>query len=68
MKKLNKLALLTAMICAGVETPYTKEDKTPQIKRNIIPKGLKPFQYGYTTIYALNQKNADKKAKKLGFL
>jgi len=27
-------------------------------------KGLKPFIYGNKTIYAINKKNADKKAKK----
>ncbi|MGV4419965.1 hypothetical protein ACQ1R0_03800 [Ornithobacterium rhinotracheale] len=56
MSKLDKLALLTAMIYAGVETPYTKEEKMPKEKRNIISKGLKPFQYGDATIHALNQK------------
>lgn len=31
-------------------------------------KGLKEFHYGENNIWAINQKNADKKAKKLGYL
>lgn len=31
-------------------------------------KGLKPFKYGYDVVYALNQKSADKKARKLGYI
>jgi len=31
-------------------------------------KGLKPFKYGNDTVYALNQKTADKKARKLGYI
>lgn len=30
--------------------------------------GLKEFVYGENSVWALNQKNADKKAKKLGYI
>ena len=33
-----------------------------------IKKGLKEFFYDENSVWAINQKNADKKAKKLGYL
>lgn len=36
-----------------------------EIRKN---QGLKEFQYGENTVLALNKKNADKKAKKLGYI
>lgn len=33
-----------------------------------IKNGLKEFKYGTESVWALNQKNADKKAKKLNLL
>ena len=33
-----------------------------------IPKGMKEFFYGKNSVFALNKKNADKKAKNKGYL
>jgi ABC-type Fe3+ transport system substrate-binding protein len=60
--------------------PKTWDDLTDQEKQQLIKawngkqeqrainKGLKKFVYGQVHIFALNQKNADKKAKKLGLI
>ena len=49
------------------DKPKTKKPIKKPIKK-IIPKGLKEFFYGEKVIYALNQKNADRKARKKGYL
>lgn len=33
-----------------------------------IPKGLKPFEFGGEVVYAINRKNAERKAKKQGLI
>jgi len=49
------------------EIEITKRSiKTPEEVNKKL--GLKEFIYGETKIWALNQKNADKKAKKLGLI
>lgn len=72
MKKSNLLAMM-AMMAAMSEssmhnhsTPNESVIKKP--KREIIPKGLTEFFYGENKLYALNKKNADRKARKKGYL
>lgn len=71
MKKRN-LGLMMAMMMATnfgsdpfEEEEIQKEKKPP---KKIIPKGLKEFFYGENSVFALNQKNADKKARKKGYI
>ena len=45
-----------------------KKVKQPKQVKKIIPKGLTEFFYGENSLYALNQKNADRKARKKGYL
>ena len=45
-----------------------KKLKQPRQVKKIIPKGLTEFFYGENKIYALNQKNADRKARNKGYL
>lgn len=70
MKKQNMLAFMTAMQMANdvfnEETLKRPLNKKP--KKKPIPKGLKEFFYGENSLYALNQKNADRKARKKGYL
>lgn len=49
---------------------YEKPEKVkkPKQVKKIIPKGLTEFFYGQNSLYALNQKNADRKARKKGYL
>lgn len=47
---------------------HTVKTQPKKPKQIIIHKGHKAFNYGEKTLYALNQKNADKKAKKLGYI
>ena len=72
MKKQN-MALMMGMMMAMSEssmhnhsTPNDSVIKKP--KKKIIPKGLKEFFYGENSLYALNHKNADRKARKKGYL
>ena len=74
MKKLAFLNLISLFLSAEtLPTPYRSTNKSPVRKdpvlkkpvKKIIPKGLKEFYYGDKIIYALNQKNADRKFKKL---
>ena len=74
--------MMSAGYMAGIERPSRREapEKSEKSVReekkrreekeveNAIKNGLKAFVYGNTTIYALNQKTADKKAKKLGLI
>lgn len=48
--------------------PEISTEETNENKNVIIPNGHKEFNFGGVIIYALNQKNADKKARKLGLL
>ena len=51
----------------NIKIKYKKVYKPRQVKK-IIPKGLSEFFYGTYSLYALNQKNADRKALKKGYL
>ena len=72
IKKSNALAMMTMLAMANdrFRQDIVEEEKqhknTP--KKKIIPKGLKEFFYGQNSLYALNQKNADRKARKKGYL
>ena len=72
-----QLAALSAMNSEGFsfdmeERKYGKErmDATNQKsdKDKAKQKGLKEFDYNGRKIYAINQKNVDKKARKLGYI
>ena len=45
-----------------------RSKRKPLSIKKIIPKGMKEFFYGTKSIHALNQKNADKKARKQGLI
>ena len=71
MKKQNMLGMLAMM--AAMSNPedygtFKQEKKIKKPIKKIIPKGLKEFFYGENSLYALNQKNADRKARKKGYL
>ena len=71
MKKANLLGMMLMMGAMSEHQPhYTESDtfKPKRPKKKIIPKGLKEFFYGANSLYALNQKNADRKATKKGWL
>lgn len=67
MKKINLLGTMAMMIAMSESsiqnhsTPNENVIKRP--KKKIIPKGLTEFFYGENSLYALNKKNADRKAK-----
>ena len=75
MKKINSLAMMS-LLYAATASDMVDEFNHETIKRplnkkpikKIIPKGLKEFFYGENSLYALNQKNADRKARKKGYL
>lgn len=72
MKKSNMLGMLSLMY-AATASPHLENTSEFRPKKNkklkkIIPKGLKEFFYGENSLYALNQKNADRKARKKGYL
>ena len=71
MKKSNMLGMLAMM--AAMSNPedygtFIEEKPIKKPKKEIVPKGLKEFFYGENSLYALNQKNADRKARKKGYL
>ena len=51
-----------------VKTKLSEEDRALKQELIKLNKGLKKFSYGDEYIFALNQKNADRKAKKLGLI
>lgn len=55
--------LITAIPTEMVLSP---EQKLERLKEQNRSKGIKQFFYGEEYVWAINQKNADKKAKKLG--
>lgn len=71
--KMQKLAMiygLTAVLGSefnDIDEHYNKKPKVKKEKKDIKPKGLSQFFYGENSVWALNKKNADKKAKKQGF-
>jgi len=72
MKQQNALAMMTmlAMSNDAFRDDMIAEEKVRKNKpiKTIIPKGLKEFFYSENSVYALNQKVADKKAKRKGYL
>lgn len=71
MKKQNILGMMAMM--AAMSNPddyetFEQPKKVKKTKKKPIPKGLKEFFYGENKIYALNQKNADRKARNKGYL
>ncbi len=72
MKHSSYLGMLTMMAAMSNPEDYgTFQDTKPKTKKpvkKIIPKGLKQFFYGEDSVWALNQENANRKAKKKGFL
>lgn len=75
--KLGMMSMFAAMAMMGTETPnrereYREPKETDEERKRRISKaeveqnkakGLKEFFYGENSIWALNQKNADKKAR-----
>ena len=68
MKKSSALGMLAAMSNPQDYGTFEKENKVKKPKNKIIPKGLKKFFYGEDSLYALNQRNADRKARNKGYL
>ena len=67
MKKAQMLTMMATMNPEDYPSTTTpKKIKKP--KKEIIPKGLTQFFYGDNSVWALNQKTADKKATKKGYL
>ena len=69
MRKQNLVGML-AMVAAMSEHNFMLEPEviTKRECKTIIPKNHKEFFYGLNSVFALNQKNADKKAKAKGYL
>jgi hypothetical protein len=75
LKKTNALlnmSLMASLIDSNESYPKTEieqnESKEKKTIKKIIPKGLKEFFYDENVVYALNKKNADRKALKKGYL
>lgn len=73
MSKLESLAILSTMMVLSGNSPYSvrieKEPKKQLTEDEIAErKGLKKFFYGENYVWALNQKNADRKARKRHWL
>lgn len=84
MKRIQSILAMSAMFAAMSESSYSGSRGTrtesglskEQLERkrkeaeaaSNRAKGLKPFKYGDDIVWALNQKNADKKATKLGLI
>ncbi len=78
--KLGMMSMFAAMAMMGadnrgsqfVEPPETDEERERRLKKAEIERnktnGLKEFKYGENSIWAINQKNADKKARKNNWL
>lgn len=47
---------------------YKTKDNDKFIEQRNLRRGLKKFTYGQKTLWALNQKNADRKAKNNGWI
>ena len=77
MSLMSKLKMIAAVASAMFPTDaelakssprYIKKSDEEHNRINAIKKGLKVFYYGETSVYALNQRNADKKARKLNLI
>lgn len=71
-KLMGLITMAAAMGDIGLgNPPHTKEilqSKLKNIQKKPLHKGLKEFIYGADIVYAINQKNADKKAHKRGLI
>ena len=70
-RKSRQILGMMAMMAAFSNPEDYKTFEEETVKRpikTIIPKGLKEFFYSENSVYALNQKVADKKAKRKGYL
>ena len=67
MKKSNALMMMTmlAMTNDSFRQDIIEEEKQRKNQpiKQVIPKNHKEFFYGVNSVWALNKKNADKKAK-----
>jgi len=73
-KAVSRFNLMAAMALAMSEPGYsideafdstkTKEGKEEKERKLALLKGLTEFHYGDRSLFALNQKSADKKARK----
>jgi hypothetical protein len=75
--KLGMMSMFAALAMMGTETPHkereyidpkeTDEERKRRIAKAEIERnktnGLKEFFYGENSVWAINQKNADKKAR-----
>tara|TARA_R110002074_G_scaffold377182_1_gene554557 strand:- start:1785 stop:2027 length:243 start_codon:yes stop_codon:yes gene_type:complete len=80
MKMKSTAALLAMYVMAGshnngfgdIYQPPTKEEiekkKAIALKARNLKQGVSEYFYGIEVVYARNQKNADKKARKKGYL
>jgi hypothetical protein len=73
MSKIRKLATLIAL--AATMTPIVNTTDLPQLEVKVKnkdelnkAKGLKRFLYGKNSLWAINQKNADRKAHSLNWI
>ena len=74
----NMKRTLLGILALGAFLPVTegidyKPQKPLKLRGNrgdttILPNGVKPFYYGDNVVFAINQKNADRKARNLGFI
>ena len=58
---------LSAEDAEGLRLKRERKAKAAEVKQNLA-KGLKKFVYGSNVIWAMNEKNADRKAKNKGYL
>ena len=73
----NGMAILATMLSGLSNFSYRDPNKSISVEfkgvtslseeQKHIKNGLKLFEYQNGHVYALNQKNADRKAKKLGY-
>jgi hypothetical protein len=75
MKKSNALGMMMMMGAMFSDNSYgesinelTDKGIKPKQVKKIIPKGVKKFLYDEIVIYAINKKNADRKAKNKGLI
>ncbi|MFA5300882.1 MAG: hypothetical protein WC389_22045 [Lutibacter sp.] len=73
MSKMRKLAMLTALAVMASPVINITDLPEPEIKVRDEDefnrtKGLKKFFYGENSLWAINQKNADRKARSLNWL
>ena len=71
MKKQNLLGMYAMMAAMSNPEDYVRFEEYTKVKRpikKVIPKNHKEFFYGENSVFALNKKNADRKAKRKGYV